>query len=128
MSAGRPLPPMATWWDLPFLAALVLGTLLLARVMVGGLPAEILVRAPGETRRWSPGDRRVEVAGPLGTSVLELDSRGGVRFLSSPCPGDLCVRQGRVDRAGAALVCVPNQVLVELVGAPAEDGLDGVTR
>ncbi len=71
-------------------------------------------------------DTIVEVEGPLGTTVVGVVD-GEARVLSSPCPHELCVKMGAVRTPGRAVVCVPNRVVVTIVG----DGptpTDAVTR
>lgn len=70
-------------------------------------------------------DRVVEVEGPLGiTEVLISDGEAWVR--SSPCREKICIKMGRVKRVSEQVVCIPNRVVVEVVG---ENGrVDGVTR
>ena len=41
----------------------------------------------------------------------------------SDCPGGDCVRTGTITRAGQSIVCLPEQVVVQLTGASA-DGPD----
>jgi hypothetical protein len=60
-------------------------------------------------------DTIIYVQGPLGVTTVEL--RGGsVRVLSSPCRDKLCVKMGKQHRAGSVIACVPNRVLVVIVG------------
>lgn len=47
----------------------------------------------------------------------------GVRVAQSDCPGGDCVRTGTITRAGQSIVCLPEQVVVQLTGASA-DGPD----
>ncbi|HUT65337.1 MAG TPA: NusG domain II-containing protein [Spirochaetota bacterium] len=70
-------------------------------------------------------DRVVEVEGPLGiTEVLISDGEAWVR--SSPCREKICIKMGRIKRVSEQVVCIPNRVVVEVVG---ENGrVDGVTR
>ncbi|MFZ5557902.1 MAG: NusG domain II-containing protein [Pseudomonadota bacterium] len=59
-------------------------------------------------------NQEVKIDGALGPSVVEvLDGR--VRVASDPSPRQLCVRQGWLQKAGDAAICLPNQVTVELV-------------
>ena len=44
---------------------------------------------------------------------------GRVRVEQSDCPNQLCVRTGWISRPGRSIICVPNEVLVELRGAGA---------
>lgn len=59
--------------------------------------------------------RTLEVHGPLGVSRVEVD-QGRARFKSSPCRNQYCVHQGWVARAGQVAACLPNRVVLELVG------------
>jgi len=55
------------------------------------------------------------VHGPVGRSVIEIHE-GKVRMLHSDCPTKVCVRTGSVHRQGEVIVCVPNKVLVQIMG------------
>lgn len=61
------------------------------------------------------GQRRIEVDGALGTSVLEVEE-GRIRFLDSPCQGKVCVHNGWVTRGGEVVACLPNRVSVAVLG------------
>ena len=93
-----------------------------------GEGAAVRITGDGGFERLAPldSDIRVEVAGPLGATVVEI-AGGEARVLSSPCPHELCVKMGAVRTPGRAVVCVPNRVVVTVVG----DGptpTDAVTR
>jgi len=60
--------------------------------------------------------RRVEVPGPLGTTVVEI-AEGGARVIADPGPRQICVRAGRLDTPGDQALCLPNRVTVEIIGA-----------
>jgi hypothetical protein len=87
----------------------------------------VVVTAPGGTSVLTPRpDRTVAIEGLRGRIDVALVD-GAVRIVSSPCPDQLCVRQGAVRGAGAALVCAPGGVSVRLGGG--ESGaLDAVVR
>ena len=54
-------------------------------------------------------DRVISVRGPLGNNVIEI--RGGkVRMKEAPCPANLCVHQGWIEKG--AIICLPNKVIV----------------
>jgi len=65
--------------------------------------------------------REVELEGPLGITHLKIEE-GGVRIADSPCPLKICMGMGKVSRDGALLACLPNRILVEVVGPPGEEG------
>ena len=86
----------------------------------------VVVRAKGKTvaeiALSSP--RTLEVAGVLGASVIEVRDRK-VRVARDPGPRQLCVRQGWIGQSGEALLCLANQVSLEIPGrAPAYDSLN----
>ena len=64
-------------------------------------------------------DRQVEFAGDMGISTLEIKD-GKVRFIASPCRGKVCIHSGWIHNSGQILACLPNGVLVELVGGTNE--------
>jgi len=71
-------------------------------------------------------ENTVEVEGPLGTTVIEV-AGGAARVLSSPCPHQVCVKMGAVDSPGRSVVCVPNRVVVTMVG-DGPTATDAVTK
>ncbi len=57
----------------------------------------------------------------LGCTVRISD--GKVAMLESDCDDEVCIRTGEIDRAGDAIICVPNKVSVEISG---KDGIDAI--
>ena len=89
-----------TWWD-GAVAALVAALAVLSAVWYyGGLE--------------SSGPLTVTVEGDYHLTIL-LD-RNGVRVAESDCPGQDCVHTGVITRAGQSIVCLPEQVVVQLSG------------
>lgn len=85
-----------------------------------------IVAGPGGTTEVLLGpDRVLDVEGLRGRVRVEV-SDGSVRVVESACPDHLCIAQGRVSGAGAAIVCVPNGVSVRLGGGG--HALDSVVR
>jgi len=82
---------------------------------VGGAVQRLDVRRDGD----------VDLPGPLGITRLRM--RGGQAWIvSSPCPGQLCRRMGRLTGPGRVLACLPNRVLVRFAGGSGD--VDGITR
>ncbi|HEX8947555.1 MAG TPA: NusG domain II-containing protein, partial [Dissulfurispiraceae bacterium] len=71
-------------------------------------------------------DRTVEVAGPLGKTIVEIKG-SKVRIKDSPCHNRICVHEGWIDRG--AIICLPNKVMVSVTGKTDKksEGLDGIT-
>lgn len=82
----------------------------------------------GEPIRLSLPDneskKKVNVKGPLGTTLIEL-SQEGVRFVTSPCPHGVCVNLGLLTKSGHSGACVPNGIIVHLEG---QSQLDALTQ
>ena len=102
----------------------LVGTALVLLLTGGGQGEGAAVRITGDGgfEQLVPlgSDVTVEIAGPLGATVVAVTD-GEARVLSSPCPHELCVKMGAVRAPGRAVVCVPNRVVVTVVG-------DGPTR
>mgnify|MGYP001004880937 FL=1 len=45
-----------------------------------------------------------------------LAEKGRIRFLSSDCPNQTCVKTGWLERPGAKAVCIPSKVVITIVG------------
>ena len=62
-----------------------------------------------------------------GEMVIAYDREGG-RVLSSPCPDQVCVHQGKITRSGQTIACVPEKVLVTITKAAKENDHDAILR
>lgn len=52
--------------------------------------------------------------------VLQLDGQGGISFLHSDCPDQICVHSGRLHRPGESAACLPNRVFIRLTARPGD--------
>lgn len=94
------------------LAVLIVFTFHVAR----GGGAYVEVKAQGGTWRYPlDKDQELQVSGPLGTTIIQIKG-GQARVLESPCPGQQCVHMAPVGSQGGFIACLPNQVLVTVVG------------
>ena len=87
-----------------------------------------VAREPGAMARVSV-DGRVVAEYPLsvdceyllngGTNVLVI--RDGVAYMKhAKCPDGLCVNQGKKSLTGERIICLPNRVMIEIIGAGEE--------
>jgi len=92
--------------------------LLTLKLWSGDLADKAIIRSGGKIFREIPlsRDQRIEVPGPLGTSIIAIEKRKA-RIASDPSPRQYCVRQGWLQQAGEIALCLPNQVSVELAGS-----------
>lgn len=102
--------------------------LLLAAALVFGavLAAVLLLRSPGGTVQvWVAGavtagypldvDASYTITGANGGTNLLVIEDGAARIEEASCPDGVCVHTGRIRRNGQSIVCLPNQVVVEIV-------------
>ena len=69
------------------------------------------------------------VEGAIGVNVLAVE-RGRIRVVEADCPDQICVRKGWAEDSLLPVVCLPNQMVIELRTAGQDEApqLDGVTR
>lgn len=60
-------------------------------------------------------DQRLNIAGPLGDTVIEVD-QGRVRFVKSPCRGKQCIHSGWLHKSGEFAACLPNKISLAVTG------------
>jgi len=46
-----------------------------------------------------------------------LAEKGRIRFLTSDCPNQTCVKTGWLKKPGARAVCIPSQVVITIAGS-----------
>ena len=52
--------------------------------------------------------------------VIIIAEKGQIKFLESDCPNQICVYTGWIYRANQIAACLPNRILVKIVGAKEE--------
>jgi hypothetical protein len=68
---------------------------------------------------------RTSIRGARGELTVEVrDGRAAVAF--ADCPNHVCVRTGWRSRAGDVIVCVPNRVIVCILGKQ-QEGIRAIT-
>lgn len=85
-----------------------------------GQEAVVIVGGEEVRRLNLANEQRITVDGHLGPTQLRVRD-GGVRFTHAPCSSKRCVRSGWQHRQGASAACVPNEVMVRVVGNHSED-------
>ncbi len=104
------------------LALAVLGCgLLLANQLCGRLGAYAVVEIHGTEVGRYPLDTDAVIVLNGGSNTLEI-SGGRARMLEAQCPDRLCVRMGWVRFSGQTLVCLPEHLVVRIVGG--DDSVD----
>ena len=68
-----------------------------------------------------------EVQGDQTMCTIEADGKR-MRFVQSQCYDHTCERTGWVSRVGDTAVCLPNRMMIKIVGAGSGDGVDATVR
>ncbi len=70
-------------------------------------------------------DRKVEIQGLNGKNYLVIEN-GEAYMEKAECPDGLCVNMGKISRQGQSVICLPNKVVVKIVGNEAEESSDDI--
>ena len=98
-------------------AALVFGAVLAAVLLLRSPGGTVQVRVAGAVTAGYPLDRDASytITGTNGGTNLLVIEDGAARIEEASCPDGVCVHTGRIRRNGQSIVCLPNQVVVEIV-------------
>lgn len=98
-------------------AALVFGAVLAAVLLLRSPGGTVQVRVAGAVTAGYPLDRDASytITGANGGTNLLVIEDGAARIEEASCPDGVCVHTGRIRRNGQSIVCLPNQVVVEIV-------------
>jgi len=88
----------------------------------------VIIAVNGQELQRLDLDRSQEimVTGPIGNTRIKID-HGAVQVLSSDCPEKICILTGKIRHAGEMIVCVPNKVVVKVIGKT-ENQFDVITQ
>lgn len=96
------------------LLLVALSVFLAVELMREGGSQAVVEIAGAEVARYSLNeDGRYELSD--GKNVLVIES-GRAYMESADCPDKVCVRTGKISKAGEQIVCLPNRTLVRIVG------------
>ena len=98
-------------------AALVFGAVLAAVLLLRSPGGTVQVRVAGAVTAGYPldVDASYTITGANGGTNLLVIEDGAARIEEASCPDGVCVHTGRIRRNGQSIVCLPNQVVVEIV-------------
>lgn len=67
--------------------------------------------------------KTIVVTGENGLTNTIIAEKDSIRVEKADCPDQVCVRQGAISNGTVPIVCLPNKLIIEIVGGG--DGLDG---
>lgn len=115
-------------WDL----LLALGVLLAAGILYlavrpGGEGAWAVVTVKGrEVARYALSEDRTVTIGEEDYNILRIKD-GAAAVIEANCGDHTCVRTGAVSREGETIICLPHELVVEIVGG-GSSGFDAVAK
>ena len=116
--------------DWLLLAGLILaGGLILLAVLLFSRPGKtVTVRVGGRTVKTLPLEQDTEyvIEGASGGTNRLIIRNGEAWVEEASCPDKLCIGMGHIRRSGQSIICLPNEVVIEIQGGPAEDSVDGI--
>ena len=83
--------------------------------------AYAVVTVNGEWAGEYPLDKDGEYPLSGGTNLLVIQD-GKAFVKDATCPDKLCINQGKIDKSGQTITCLPNKVYIKLVGS--NEGVD----
>ena len=117
--------------DKMLIAVALLGAIILetGRRFEGAPGGEVVIEVDGTRVATLSLDQpqEVQIKGIAGSSKVEIGVRGA-RIIQAPCPHGICVRRGWVYRRGEVVVCVPNRLVLTIVGGDEPNDIDAVIR
>lgn len=64
-------------------------------------------------------EEQIKIETTDGYVVISI-TKDYVEFLESTCPDKVCVHQGKINKSGQTITCLPNKIYVKLVGKGAD--------
>ncbi len=105
---------------------LALMVLLLSLKTYGGPSGYVQVRTPSAVYRFAlSSDQVVDVDGPLGPTTIRI-AGGKASIIDSSCPTKSCTLQRPIASSGQWIACLPNHVLLTIVGSAQSTEVDDV--
>lgn len=67
------------------------------------------------------------VDGPAGVNAILVEP-GRICVSHADCPDQICVHQGWISNSVVPIVCLPNQLVIQITGSARPNDIDGVTK
>lgn len=99
-------------------------------LVTGRSGAKVQVRVAGTIVKTFPLNENLsyEIHGTGGGTNNLIIENGEAWIENASCPDGLCIRMGKIHRDKQSIVCLPNQVVVEVVGAETASDVDIVAK
>jgi hypothetical protein len=103
--------------DIILIGAVLLVAIITAIVvsLLGGAGAYVVVRVDGEEVGKYSLSEDGEYSLNGGTNILVIEN-GAAYLIEANCPDHLCVKQGKINKNGQTITCLPNKLTVTVYG------------
>ena len=103
--------------DIILIGAVLLIAIITAIVvsLLGGVGAYVVVRVDGEEVGKYSLSEDGEYSLNGGTNILVIEN-GAAYLIEANCPDHLCVKQGKINKNGQTITCLPNKLTVTVYG------------
>lgn len=103
--------------DIILIGAVLLVAIITAIVvsLLGGDGAYVVVRVDGEEVGKYSLSEDGEYSLNGGTNILVIEN-GAAYLIEANCPDHLCVKQGKINKNGQTITCLPNKLTVTVYG------------
>ncbi len=71
--------------------------------------------------------KKLTIETEFGYNLLEIGD-GKVRVIDADCPDQLDVKQGYISKPGEVIVCLPNRLVIEIIGEMEDNDVDYISR
>ena len=114
--------------DFILIGILVIGFIMIAvsLILVGKKGNSVLITVDGHEQITLPLDidTTYEIQGYDGGKNYLVIEDGQAYLEDATCPDHLCVNMGKISEVGQSIICLPNRVVVEVVGDSAAPEYD----
>ena len=59
--------------------------------------------------------QEITINGAIGRTIVKIEGRAA-QVIHSDCPEKICVKTGKITYVGEIIVCVPNKVVIKIIG------------
>ena len=108
-------------WILIVLVAAVAGFFLVFQFLKpvqGTMEVEISIDGELYGRYNLEEEQKIEIHD---TNLVEI-SEGTAKMTWAECPDQICVHHKEISRTGESIICLPNKIVVSIIGGDATDG------
>lgn len=71
--------------------------------------------------------KELKIETEFGYNLLEIGD-GKVRVIEADCPDQLDVKQGYISKPGEVIVCLPNKLVIEIMGEVEDNDVDYISH